>query len=488
MRAHRAKPKPVTAHDFLRENSEKSAPETDVTCQVPLRLFRCRTFGRPTIPCTIPLAMQAPAAAPPPDVIIADRYRIADVLGHGGSSVVYSAIDQTTGARVAVKRLSDPDPTACERLIREARLLASLQSEHVTRLIDVGRTNEGDPYLVTQLVDGGDLGAYLRTHGPLPVRRAVDIVMQAASGLEAAHAHGVVHRDIKPGNILLARSAEGGLLVKLVDFGIARAASPADRAEPTLTDSGHLLGTPHYMAPEQIKNARAADARADIYSLGIILYRLLTNEYAFDGETAGEIIMNIATTPAPSLSAKRADVPATLDAIYRRCTAKSVNARVQTAAELKALLEGSLDEIGDRDDQPVVVGPTIAPTPTELAVASDPETVPLAASSTVRKGRWPGLAVVAASAIAAVAFARPRLSKAPTPIADVAPAMAAAVTEAPAETLVPSAPASSTPTSTPAPSAIAPATKAGPKVRSTRARPPAPGTKPKTGDPYSVYE
>jgi serine/threonine-protein kinase len=276
---------------------------------------------------------------------VGNRFRLERVLGRGGSSVVVAARDEKTGAPVAVKLLRAPDPTSTERLFREAKILAGLTNPHLTRLIDFG-TESGRPFLVTELVDGSDLSAVLRDRGALPVEEACAIMVQACLGLEAAHARGIVHRDIKPGNVLVTRASDGGRgggpLVKLVDFGVSRMPKATGEG-PTLTESDHLLGTPHYMAPEQIKNARSADARADVYSLGALFYRLLTNAYPFEGETAGEVIINIASTPAPSVRAVRPEVPAAVDSVIRKCLAKSVGARIQTAAELRELIAASLE-------------------------------------------------------------------------------------------------------------------------------------------------
>src|SRR5262249_46367334 len=148
------------------------------------------------------------------------------------------------------------------RLLREARALAGLRSEHVGRLVDSGTLSSGDPFLVTELVDGKDLSAVLDERGPLDCREATNILIQACDGLAEAHAQGIVHRDIKPGNVLLTQRTDGSALVKLVDFGVSLSAPSLN--EETLTDSGYLLGTPHYMAPEQIKNAHKADSRADV--------------------------------------------------------------------------------------------------------------------------------------------------------------------------------------------------------------------------------
>jgi eukaryotic-like serine/threonine-protein kinase len=273
---------------------------------------------------------------------VADRYRIEHHLGGGGTSVVFACLDERTGRSVAMKLLRTPDSKDSERLLREARILAGLESEHITRLVDFGTLSSGEPYLVTELIDGKDLSAVLRERGRLAVGEACDIVIQACLGLEEAHAKGVVHRDIKPGNVIVTKRG-GTSLVKLVDFGISRSVS-TKAEEGTLTESNDLLGTPHYMAPEQIRNARSVDARADIFSLGALLYRLLTGAYPFEGETAAEAIINIASLPAPSLLSARPEAPVGLDAIIRKCLAKSADARIQTVTELRKRIAGAMTE------------------------------------------------------------------------------------------------------------------------------------------------
>lgn len=187
------------------------------------------------------------------------------------------------------------DPSFERRFLREARITAQLRSEHVVRVIDLGTTDGGIPYLVMERLHGSDLAAVLETRGPLPVSEAVSFVLQACEALAEAHAHGLVHRDLKPHNLFLVRATDGSPHVKVLDFGIARR---TDRvSDVTATGGARPLGTPRYMSPEQIRGAADLDQRADIWSVGVILYRLTTACYPFDGDDVAMLTARILTDP-----------------------------------------------------------------------------------------------------------------------------------------------------------------------------------------------
>src|SRR5207244_178665 len=186
-------------------------------------------------------------------------------------------------------------------------------------------------------VDGIDLSALSRTHGPLPVAMALDYTLQAARGLAFAHGKGIIHRDIKPSNLLVDKDGT----VKILDMGLARIDRPEDDT-PILTTEGQVLGTVDYMAPEQAVDTHSADARADIYSLGCTLYRLLTGEAVFSGETVMHKLLSHREAPIPPLRSKRPDVPASLEAVWRKMVAKHPDERQQTMLEVVAQLESCL--------------------------------------------------------------------------------------------------------------------------------------------------
>jgi eukaryotic-like serine/threonine-protein kinase len=248
-------------------------------------------------------------AGPDAGRVLADRYLLGPVLSSGGTGSVYKATDLRTGGPVAVK-LPHPalarDPVHRERLRREALLAASLTSPRVVRVLDLGE-HDGTPFLVLEYVAGETLHEHLQREGRLPLGEALAITLEVARALEAAHALGIVHRDLKPQNIVLTDGQ-----VKVLDFGIARAEGLTD-----LTATGSFVGTPHYCAPEQA--AGGGDIRADIYSLGVILFALVEGHVPFDGPTPLAVLNQHATTPPP-LSPS---LPPAAREVLTRCLAKA---------------------------------------------------------------------------------------------------------------------------------------------------------------------
>jgi serine/threonine-protein kinase len=220
-----------------------------------------------------------------PGEIIGDKYEVERILGLGGMGVVVSAWHRVLGERVAIKFPLPELRNAVEpreRLMREARACARLRSEHAVRLLDVGTLDSGLPYVVMEYLGGRTLGERLRDEGVLPADVAVDSIVQACDALEEAHAAGIVHRDLKPSNLFETRRFDGSRLVKVLDFGIAK--SPQTGAEP-LTTTHAIMGSPGYMAPEQLRSTRDVDARADIWALGVTLQELLTGDRGTEAVT-----------------------------------------------------------------------------------------------------------------------------------------------------------------------------------------------------------
>ncbi|HTN88848.1 MAG TPA: serine/threonine-protein kinase, partial [Sorangium sp.] len=210
------------------------------------------------------------------------RYTLGRLLGKGGMGAVYEAVDVALQRRVAVKDIAPElahGRSALGRFEREAKAASAVQTEHIVRVLDAGVDREtGSPFLVMELLRGEDLAELLDRLGPLPPGLALRIVAQACVGLQKAHAAGVLHRDIKPANLFLARREEGGgIVVKLLDFGVAKIRPVHDPRRDTtgLTRSGHVLGTPRYMSPEQARGIKDVDHRTDLWSLGVVLYRAL---------------------------------------------------------------------------------------------------------------------------------------------------------------------------------------------------------------------
>ncbi|WP_438029363.1 serine/threonine-protein kinase [Sorangium sp. So ce233] len=280
--------------------------------------------------------MSAPVAE---GQILSGKYRVERILGQGGMGIVVAALHEQLHQRVAIKLLH-PGANAemVERFVREARAAVRLKSEHVARVLDVGTLETGAPFMVMEYLEGSDLQQTLRQRGPLELEEAVGYVLEACEAIAEAHAAGIIHRDLKPANLFLTRGADGSGMVKVLDFGISKALGEpsAAGAEPELglTKTAMVLGSPLYMAPEQMRSARTVDTRADIWSLGAILYQLLTARVPFDATSLSELILMINTEAPPSPSLFRRDLPPGLEAAILRCLEKDVAKRFRSVAEL----------------------------------------------------------------------------------------------------------------------------------------------------------
>ncbi len=279
-------------------------------------------------------------------------YRIVERIGRGGMGVVYKAVHQRMGRTVALKLLRremQGRPELLRRFNREVRAAARLTHPNIVAALDA-REEGGLHYLITEYVSGRDLNETVRQQGPLAVEAAVDCVLQAARGLEYAHSLGIVHRDIKPANLL--RGEDG--VVKVLDMGLARFDLPEELEGSELTESGMVMGTAAYMAPEQGRDTRRADARSDLYSLGCTLYFLLTGRSMFSGASAVDMIMSHVSEPIPRLSSGGVLIPAELERVFRKMVAKEPGERFQTASDVISALEtcplsGTGDETGSTE-------------------------------------------------------------------------------------------------------------------------------------------
>ena len=258
------------------------------------------------------------------------RYQVLEEIASGGQATVFRAWDTQTGQVVALKVLHPhlaKDSAYLERFHREARLSAAITHPNVIRILEVGQ--DGESYFMALEYQPLSLHHLIRSQDQMPVERAVDIAAQIALGLEAAHQHGIVHRDIKPQNILIG--PEG--TAKVTDFGIGRAA-----ALSTMTRTGAVMGTPHYMSPEQARGDRV-DIRTDVYALGIVLYQMLTGEVPFDAETPWEVIRQHIEVQAKPVKRLRTDIPPALEKIVQQCLEKDPERRFSTPQEVALALE-----------------------------------------------------------------------------------------------------------------------------------------------------
>jgi eukaryotic-like serine/threonine-protein kinase len=280
-------------------------------------------------------------ALPGRGALVQGRYLVTGELGRGGMGVVLAAHDEMLDRDVALKVVlprMTRSPEIVERFTNEARSLARLESRHVVRVWDFGTISEpvssaGLPFMVLELLRGEDLFSVAAREGGLSPGRVVNYMLQACSGLAVAHALGIVHRDLKPENLFLAVEPDGGECLKVLDFGIARSHS---RPRP-LTRGKVGVGSPGYMSPEQVEGT-GVDARSDIWTLGVVMYELLSHRSAFSGETPQSLCLQILNSPVEPLANLRPDLPAALVYVVERCMQRDPAQRFQNVAELAEAL------------------------------------------------------------------------------------------------------------------------------------------------------
>jgi serine/threonine-protein kinase len=325
--------------------------------------------------------------------LVAGKYRLQAVLGEGGMGLVLSAHHEALDRTVAIKVLrseSTKDGAMVERFLREARLAANLKSEHVAHVLDVGTLPTGAPFMVLEYLEGADLAAVLVREGRLPVAVACNYVVQACEAVAEAHSTGIVHRDLKPENLYLTKSVGGADLVKVLDFGVSKA---LDAGRAAITTTGVTLGSPLYMAPEQLRGAREVGPRADVWALGVVLYELLTLHLPFEADTLPDLCVQITTEDPVPLEELRDDVPQALLAVVARCLEKDPGKRYFDAAELAEALAPFAQAIV----RTTVSAPIRAYDPQAVTMIAD--TVPAPPMPVKRSRAW--LAVVAVAAVAA---------------------------------------------------------------------------------------
>jgi tRNA A-37 threonylcarbamoyl transferase component Bud32 len=338
-------------------------------------------------------------------------YELLRKLGSGGMAIVYEARHRGLGKRVALKihHRNALDEESTPRFLREGRAVARIRHPHVIEIFDSG-VEDGVPYLAMPLLDGVDLAQYLREQGPLPLARVIAIVLPVLSAVAAAHAAGVVHRDLKPANVFVVARAGAGLHPIVLDFGISK---PVDDGPVDLTHSAEVLGTAHYMAPEQTRGARYADARSDQYSLGAILYECSTGERPFEGESSYELMHAVMTAAIVPPSELEPGLPAAFDRIVARAMNRVAAKRFGSVTELGRALIALADaptrkawqaEFEPRDGElPEGVAPTVVATAGDArGTFRDPREAPAAASA--RRGLPLALAAAAVTVLAGLAL------------------------------------------------------------------------------------
>ncbi len=276
--------------------------------------------------------------APQPGTVLAGKYRVERVLGVGGMGVVVAATHVQLDQRVAIKYLrpaAQANPEVVERFAREARTAAKIRGEHVARVIDVAAFDDGTPFMVLEYLEGHDLSVELENKGPLEVVEAVRYLLETCEALAEAHVAKVVHRDLKPANLFLAVQPDKRTIIKVLDFGISRSVEPG---VATLTATSAVLGTVFYMSPEQLASSKEIDHRADIWSLGVILYQLLTARRPFEGETLAAVILTVLQNEPVPVRTLRPDLPEGLAAAIAGCLTGPVTDRFQDVGELAAAL------------------------------------------------------------------------------------------------------------------------------------------------------
>jgi len=279
--------------------------------------------------------------------VIDQKFRIDRILGRGAMGIVAEAMHLELSERVALKFLYANSQTAEEdfrtRFRREAKVSAKLKNEHITRVLDVGVWRDHFPYMVMDLLEGRDLREIIRAQKKLPVALALDYIVQICEGVAEAHAHGIVHRDLKPSNLFVTKRADGSDLVKILDFGISKwTALEGELGE--LTQTGVVLGSPKYMSPEQLFGSGNVDTRADVWSVGAILYEMLAGRPPYDLPTLTRICAELATDkPPPPLGAVNEEVAPELEAVVMKCFLRTPEERVQNVAELAGAV---LDAVG----------------------------------------------------------------------------------------------------------------------------------------------
>ncbi|MEP6707001.1 MAG: protein kinase [Pyrinomonadaceae bacterium] len=273
--------------------------------------------------------------------VLADKYRVEELISEGGMGAVYRGTHVLMDKTVAIKVLRPSlaaDDTIVARFSREAKAASRIAHPHALSVTDFGESENGVVFLVMEYLSGRTLKNEIRSGGPMPLTRVVEIIRQVGSALEAAHAEGVIHRDLKSDNIMLVDS-NGADWAKVLDFGIAKIQERVGSYDPGITAPNLIVGTPQYMSPEQCSQSSELDSRSDIYSMGVILYEMLIGHVPFTGESPTAIMMKHLQEAPPSVLEERDDLPASVGRVVAKALAKRPEDRYQSAGELVAALK-----------------------------------------------------------------------------------------------------------------------------------------------------
>ncbi|HEY9712910.1 MAG TPA: serine/threonine-protein kinase, partial [Chroococcales cyanobacterium] len=344
-------PKAVTAGQPYLSSSSSSISKADLEVTDPGLPDTSGLDGRTVVNTSGPGRPRA-TAAPSGDAnphqkenllgtVLDDKYEILELIGRGGMSLVYKAKHHVLKSNVAIKTLLPHlvlHPMSLQRFHQEAQAASNLRHPNVITVYDFGTTPDGQPYLVMDYVEGFSLGDVLEKEHHLKQERALDIFIQVADALSHAHSKGIIHRDLKPTNILLLEKEGKADFVNIVDFGIAKLLPQEGADAVSLTQTGEVFGSPLYMSPEQCKGEKL-DARADIYSMGCLMYETLTGRTPIEGDNTMEVLFKHIHEVPPSMSDARARVPERLERIVFKCLAKDPGQRYQSMEQLKEELE-----------------------------------------------------------------------------------------------------------------------------------------------------
>jgi serine/threonine-protein kinase len=341
---------------------------------------------------------------PRAEQVISHAYRLEAPIGEGGMGTIWRARHEVLGRLCAVKFLrptEGPDPTArTERFLREAKVVASIQSRFVVSLFDFGTTDDGELFMVMELLQGRTFAARLAARPAPLLREVVRLVDLTLAGLQAVHGAGIVHRDLKPDNVFLVEDADGSF-PKLLDFGISRPMGEAGARSAgrmrKLTQAGMTMGTPHYMAPEQIRGDAGLDGRADLYTLGVLLFKAATGRFPIEADNVLELMVKVVSEPTPDAATLRREIPSALAQVIARALERDPRARFASAPEMRQALRAAAatlpprlpalwDEGFSAVPAPGTFGSGEAPAPAILGTAELAQTPPEAFAGTLVMG------------------------------------------------------------------------------------------------------